>query len=337
MKLRALWSRLLTPSPEPRPSHQEPAANPVQGWLDAVGLPWRSSRADLTGRYGVDSDNPYLWDIVSLDVKPAPLPGMLWPFGFQAFPQFSSEVPPGRLSTHVYVDRDPEANIRAAVSSVGAHLGEVAVADKYNTRYAEWRRGAAAVTLRVWPPAMQSGPHLSNPAHRRDPRLETACSVEVLTGWRPPLSPRDRWWLDGLQPLGETRNWTPARPRAALGDTVFAEAQLKWMREPPPDVARFRGLYGLSACGEALIFCEDALYIVPLVDVESFEVARLLPAKGGGGSYMSARCRTDDSARPFKDIQVAQGASADDLNEPARRLAEATGKPFNLDVYQHDV
>ena len=52
-------------------------------------------------------------------MKRAPLPGMLWPFDFQAFPQFSPDVPPGRLSTHVYVSRDPETNIRAAASSIG--------------------------------------------------------------------------------------------------------------------------------------------------------------------------------------------------------------------------
>ncbi len=337
MKLPAFWSRLLTPTHEPRLSYPQPDVNPVQGWLDVVGVPWRSSRADLTAKHGVGADNPYRWDIVSLNVEPAPLPGMLWPFGFLAFPQFSPNVPPGRLSTHIYLGTDPETNIRAAAASLGDLLGEVAIANRYNTRYAEWRRGAASVTLRVWPPAMQSGSQLSNPAHLRDPRLEAACSVEVLTGWRPPLSLQERSWLDGFKPLGETRNWTPAQPRAALGDTVFAEAQLEWMREPPPDVALVRGLYGLSTCGEALIFCEDTLYIVPLVDVESFEVARLLPAKGGGGSYMSARCRTGYMTHPLKDIQVAQGASADDLNEPARRLSQMTGKPFNLGVYHHDV
>ena len=337
MKLHALWSRLLTPARRSLLWPPELGAEPIQAWLDVAGVPWRSSRAELTDRYGIRSDNAYHWEIVSLDVKPAPLPGMLWPFGFQAFPQFSPDMPPGRLSTHVYVSRNPETNIRAAASSIGAALGEVAVVDRYNTRSAEWRRGAASVSLRVWPPAMQSGTRLNIPAHRRDPRLETACSVEVLTGWRPPLSLQDRSWLDGFEPMGETRNWTPARPRAALGDTAFTEAQLEWMREPPLEFARFRGYYGLSACGEALIFCEDALCIVPLVDVESFEVTRLLPAKGGGGSYMSARCRTGYTIQPFKSLQVAQGASADDLNEPARRLAQATGKPFKLESYQHDV
>ncbi len=45
--------------------------NLVIAWLDAVGLPWRSTRADLATRFGVRHDNPCRWDLVSLDVQPA--------------------------------------------------------------------------------------------------------------------------------------------------------------------------------------------------------------------------------------------------------------------------
>jgi len=117
---------------------------------------------------------------------------------------------------------------------------------------------------------------------------------------------------------------------------MFAETQIEFMREPPGDLARFRGAFGLSADGEALIFCEDALYVVPLAQISTFEVVRTLPAKGGGGSSLIARCDTGYPAWPTKDVQVARGQGADDLNDIATRLAATTGRLLKLGDYGYD-
>ena len=341
MTLRAFWDRLidtLAPQPGRPPSLADEGhgGNPVQDWLDAAGLPWRSTRSELARRYGVHADNPYHWDIVPLSVHRPPLPGMLWPFGFQAFAHFSPAMPPVTLSTHLSLGDDTEANIRAAAGRFAPHLGEKAVEDHYNTRWVEWRCGGASVTLTVWPLAKQSGPKLNNPAHARDPRLVTACSATVQTGWRPPLSSRDRVWLDGFVPMGATRNWTPVRPRAELGQTMFAETRLEFMREPPADVDRYRGAFGLSEDGQALIVFEDALLVIPLAQVGALHVTRTLPAKGGGGSTLFAQCKTGYAACPVKDVQVTRGERADDLNAIAADLAAATGKPLKLAEYDYD-
>lgn len=321
------------------PDRPAPAASasPVTAWLDAVGLPWRSTRGDLAARFGIHADNPYRWDLVPLDIRPPPLDGMLWPFGFQAFPRYHPAMPPGYLSTHVWVGDDAEANIAHAAAQLAPPLGARPIEDRYNTRQVAWRCGASSVTLTVWPARMQSGPRLSNPAHARDRRLTTACSVTVQTGWRPPLSPQERRWLDGFVPIGPSINWVPAAPIAPLGERMFAETLLEFMREPPADLARFRGTFGLSPGGEALIACEDALYVVPIAHVRQFGVARTLPAKGGAGSTLTAQCDTFYSACPTKDVPLARGAKADDLNGIAAKLAEAAARPLKLEDYDYDV
>ena len=310
--------------------------NPVLTWLDAAGLPWRATRGDLAARFGVRADNPYEWDLVSLDVQPPPLDGLLWPFGFQAFERYNPAMPPERLSTHVWVSHDAETNIGHAAAQLGRLLGDQPVVDRYNTRSAQWRFGTTLVSLTAWPPAMQSGPALSNPAHRRDRRLATACSVSVQTGWRPPLSARERAWLDGYKAVGPTRNWVPARPQEALGRVLFAETLLEFMREPPADIEHVRNTFGLSADGRGLIACDDTLHVVPLTSVKGFEVTRTLPAKGGGGSALSAVCDAGYAACPTKNVPLAQGARADDLNEAAASLAAAAGKPLELAEYDYD-
>jgi len=309
----------------------------VLAWMDAAGLPWRATRGDLAARFGVRTDNPYQWELVSLDIRPPPLDGMLWPFGFQSFERYNPAMPPERLSTHVWVKDDAEANIGYAAAQLARVLGEQPVVDRYNTRYAAWRWGSTLVSLTAWPAAMQSGPELFNPAKDRDPRLKTACSVSVQTGWRPSLSARERAWLEGFVPMGATRNWISAQPKDPANRVLYAETLLEFMRHPPADVERFRGMFGLSNDGDALIACDDALYVVPLTQVNGFEVTRTLPAKGGGGSELVALCDTGYVACLVKKIPVARGSSADDLNEVAARLAAASGKPFTLGEYDYDV
>ena len=339
MSLRAIWQVLIRPAPPEPPSAPSPfpGGNPGLAWLDAAGLPWRTTRAELAARFGVHADNPYRWNLVSLDVHPPPLTGMLWPFGFQAFEHYNPAMPPERLSTHVWVGDDAEANLGHAVAQLARVLGPQPVVDRYNTRRAEWRWGPTLVTLIAWPPAMQPGPNLSNPAHRRDPRLVTACSVSVQTGWRPPLSARDRAWLDGFVPMGPTRNWPPAGPRQDPADRVLsAETLLEFMRAPPADAARLHGTFGVSTDKEALIVCDDALFVIPLAAVSGFEVRRTLPAKGGGGSDLFAMCNTLYPACPSKTVSVAKGGDADDLNQAAADLAVAAGKPVKLWDYDYD-
>ena len=338
MNLRSFWQNLLRPGPVEFPP-APPAfssSNPGLAWLDAAGLPWRSTRAELVARFGVHADNPYRWNLVSLDVRPPPLTGMLWPFGFQVFERYNPAMPPERLSTHVWVADDAEANIDHAAAQLTRVLGPQPVVDRYNTRRAEWRWNATLITLVAWPPAMQSGPALSNPAHGRDPRLMTACSVSVQTGWRPPLSVRDRAWLNGFTPVGPTRNWASGEPHDPASRVLSAETLLEFMRDPPADVVRLRGKFGLSADKEAMIICDDALFVIPLTGVNGFEVRRTLPAKGGGGSELSAVCGTGYAACPSKSVPVAKGSSADDLNEIAADLAAAAGKPFKLSEYDYD-
>lgn len=339
MSLLSYWQGLLRLHPPQTPAAPPPLSgdNPVLAWMDAAGLPWRVSRGDLAARFGIRTDNPYQWEVVSLDVRPPPLDGMLRPLGFQAFERYNPTLPPERLSTHVWVEPDAEANIGHAAAQLARVLGEQPVLDRYNTRYVAWRCGTTLVSLTAWPAAMQSGPELFNPAHNRDPRLKTACSVSVQTGWRPSLSARERAWLDGFVPMGPTRNWASTQSQDPAHRVLSAETLLEFMRNPPTDVDRFRGVFGLSSDRGALIACDGALYVVALAQVNGFEVTRTLPAKGGGGSELVALCDTGYMACPVKKVPVAQGSGADDLNGVAARLAAAAGKPFTLGEYGYDV
>ena len=338
MSLHAFWHKLFRPGMPDGPGMPPPAAgNPVLAWLDAC----RAAVARHSRGTGRSLRRPQLTTHIGgswcrWTCSRRPLDGMLWPLGFQAFRHFNPAMPPERLSTHVWVADDAETNIGHAAAQLARVLGPQPIVDRYNTRRAEWRWGSTLLTLIAWPATMQSGPNLSNPAHRRDPRLVTACSMSVQTGWRPPLSMQDRACLGGFVPMGPTRNWTTAGPQDPASRVLSAEALLEFIRDPPAKIAHLRGAFGLSAGKEALIICDDALFVIPLTAVSGFEVRRTLPAKGGGGGELSAMCDTGYAACPSKTVPVAKGSGSDDLNEVAARLAAAAGKPFTLGEYDYD-
>ena len=311
--------------------------NSVLNWLDATGLPWRETRGKLASKFGVSADNPYQWDLVSLDVSPPPLVGMLWPFTFQVFPEYSPTLPPVRLSTHVSVGDDPEANIQCAATQFAPHLGHKAVRTINNIREVEWQCGAASISLRVWPPKMQRELGLGNiPAHQRDARLATACSVEVWTGWRPPLSTQDQVWLDNFQPIQTYPSRLKEAPRPAPPTHFQNEGMLEFMRERPDAMTPFFGAFGLSGDREAIICCDNLLCIIPVAQVSAFEVFRTLRARGPGGSTLRALCYTGDSSCPTKGVPIAYRSNPDDLNDVAAQLAVAVGKPLKLHDYGYD-
>ena len=320
----------------PIPTAPKHGRNPIRDWLDTVGLPWSTTRGELAARYGVHADNPFQWDLVPLELHPPALRGMLWPFSFQAYPRYSPAMPPGTLSTYVSVGNDASANVGFAAEQFAPYLGAKTIVDRWNTRRVDWRCGTASVHLIVWPPGKQSRPKPINRSHDRDPRLVTACLVTVRTGWQPPITPAERGWLDGFVPIGTTRVGAMAPPLADFGQSLFAETELEFTREAPADVARFRGVFGLSADGKALIFCENGLYLIPLARIAKFDVTRTLPGKSPGGSEFLARCDTGYAACPTKSVRIVRGANADDLNDIAAKLAMATGKPLEIGAYDMD-
>ena len=140
----------------------------------------------------------------------------------------------------------------------------------------------------------------------------------------------------GSRPWGPTQNWISVQSQDPANRILSAETLLELMRELPEDVVRLHGTFGLSADKEALIVCDEALYVIPLQVVSGFEVRRTLPAKGGGGSEPCAVCDTGYANCPSKTMPVARGSGVDDLNEMAANLAAAAGKPFTLGAYDRD-
>lgn len=197
----------------------------------------------------------------------------------------------------------------------------------------KWTFGPASVELHVWPPEMQLFP-MNIPAHASEPRLKAACSIGVKTGFRPQCSVEDRALIESFVPVARTSAARPAT-RHALRQPA-PQHELEFIRLPDEDFGDMYGWIGRSDDQSTLIFFGPELYLVPMTDAIQFEVARVRPAKGPGGSSLNMRCLFNYAHEKTKTLTICSAAGVEDLNELAATVAHATKKPFTLLPYEDD-
>lgn len=334
--------------------------NPIHHALDQLGMPWRSTRAELANRFGVQQCYWSLDDVVELAISPKPFPGMVAPVSFRTDGDCSIHVPPLRF--HAYADPHNDAlrNLDAVRAVIEPLLGPGQYQDQsVNARGWEWECGPASITLYAFPPKLQDH-DTSNSYHEREPRLTIACSISIDTGYRPPLSEEEQGWIDGFVPAirisdsGLPRTWTrrprqtepswlarffgtraqpsaPPLPAPVMDNdvqTILAnlrvdETALEYTREPPPGVAAVHGWLGQSPGGEAIIYCDMALRIIPRSHIVGIRLSRYEPERGNGpgDAIIDFICHTPEAEREVTLVRSAGIASLDELaNEVAAWL-----------------
>ncbi|WP_419899545.1 hypothetical protein [Roseomonas sp. USHLN139] len=319
------------------PASPRPAAagegNRIHDLLDAIGLPWRLPRGRLAERHGTAPHPAFTQTVIAPPTVRPLVPGLLWPLGTAVWHDAPPDLPPVSFSSVAWLSADPAANIRAVVAALAPHLGPVAVVESGGVLRAEWREGAAALTLTTWPQAAHREP---NPAHQHEPRLRQACHIAIETGFRRRLSAQEREWLAHAVPLAENPS-RPAPSLEALARRPAAEMLLEFAREPEPAMRPWLGQLARGPATEALIFCQGQFCLVPTGRIEGFAVERLLPAKGAGGATLLARL---SAARPGwlpPVLTLARDPSPDGLTLLGERLAAEFARPVEIIPYASDV
>lgn len=309
-------------------------ANPIHTLLDDLRLPWHAPRSAVEQELGIGRDPFYRQDVVCFKAT-APLPGFLTPWTARVFARFSPDLPITDIDGIVWSAPDTHANVRQAHDELARHFGAATLGRRYNTLVCGWQCGAAAVRLIAWPPEWQS-PGLSNDAHAAEPRLVTACHVRLQTGFRVRLSAQEKAWLDEFSPVASK---TPvlSLPIDRIIESAAGETELEYVRESSEALLRsVVGLVGHASDRKALIFCTHQLFVIALELILAFEVDRLLPAKGAGGSMLYVRCRTTCPGVQDKRIAITSNGEPDGLNDLGHELASAFGKPVEIGAYDYD-
>jgi hypothetical protein len=300
--------------------------NPIRAMLAAASMPWLMPRKQLVERYGVSRHPAYDHDVIEVATATPLFKNLLWPLSAQVSKRFSPHLPATYFSSATYFGEHSRENLQRTTKQLEPALGPAYIVERYNTVRCEWISGAASLRLTVWPLDLQDGRAHDNPSHKREPRLVTACHVDIDTGFRLRATDAERAWIKSFVPVSQIH----------FTSNAANEFDLEYVREPVAGLDTIAGHVGISGDGDALMFAQSQLYIVPMIDVLRFDVHRMTPAKGGGGSWLSVECRTQCESISHKSLHISQAPGADDLNELAATLAGLTKKPFTLGDYQPD-
>ncbi len=295
--------------------------------LDEAQFPFRSTRQDLVARFG---QRPSGWSAglsyCEVELASPLLSGLAHPFVFQFSADDDLDVHATTFFGYLRGSDDADENFRSAVSQLAEYFGDGQDVSVSNTRCQEWRFGRASVTARIFPPELNQ--RLGrNARHEAIPGSKTECGVTLETAWRRALSQHERTWLAGYDAV----HGADEPPRRF---PFHAGLTRDWPDDLPPPAAGF----GLSADSRALLHVADgSVNVLPAEWIERVEYSVVLPAKGGGGDYLSLRFRQSGRAEPRRSsLTVAECfGKPHAFDELAAKLAERLGVPLSVDE-SHD-
>jgi hypothetical protein len=337
------------------------AANIIQTFLDAAEFPWRATRAELAAKFGFAKCHFSDWDYVAVPMQSALSPHLIRPLYYWEFGRQDEDIPQLSYQGDFWVSDDARANLAAAYEILAASLGKPILCDTSNTLGWQWQSGPSCVKIICFPPDLnveyrsEFGP---NSFHQREPRLETACSISVETGFRYGCTVQEQDWIAQFSaalelpviPLADYAGYVPQAPGflpriartifrdgtrkpASLLDAVAArrisQTELAYARQPIPDALRLHGMAGLSADGSHLIWVAGQLMIVPLADIKSVELTRIARARGADHALLQLICQRSPTT-PEIPCWFLNGDREHSLDEVAPHLAALLDRPLKI-------
>ena len=303
------------------------AEQPLWGVLDEAHFPFRSARRELVARFG---QRPSGWSAglsyCEVESGRPLLSGLAHPFVFQFRADDDLDVHETTFFGYLRASDDADENFRSAVSQLAEHFGDGDDVSVSNTCCRQWQFGRASLTARIFPPELNQ--HFrSNARHEAVPGSATECGVTLETAWRRALSQHEHTWLTGYETVHRADK-PPHRLPFHAGLT----------RDWPDDLPAPAAGFGLSTDCRALLHVADAsVNVLPTEWIESVEYAVVLPARGGGGDYLSLRFRQSGRAEPRRSsLTVAECfGTPHGFDVLAAKLAERLGVPLSVEE-SHD-
>lgn len=305
------------PDQDGKPSAVGRAPCPLQRHLDAIGLPWRATYAELVARFGVTVDSAKGSRVIRVASTRPFMRGMLHPLQVRAVDGCEPGAPVGPFETLVSFGLGAAVNFRQAILLLQPVLGDGVAED---LRVHAWRFGHDSVTL-----------HIGDDAGA-DPRMRAACRLTLVIAGRRPSALGNRVGRLGFIPILQFDE--------GLQQTTIYRPSLKHLRDyrrkPSSQDAGLYRWVGWSADRSTLIVFNNDLFMIPVGDIVRLEVTRIVPARGGGGSMLDLVCRAARPGANERWIEIATGPHADALTDVATRIADALDKPLVLRPYEYD-
>lgn len=234
------------------------ATNRIQSALDHLGIDWHSpryGRPRLPGESGtiIIPDAGVFGNLITplradgrigLDARqpPALIQADSW-----------SPSPFWRNSARSNLHRVEDVLLRILGDPEGDRVG--------GTLTRRWRDQAGTITLTCWP---HGGRHERHD-ETRDPRLDSACLIEIVSGWRRPLTIEETKAVDEMSIVGRG---TPRGVRT-LTTSPPTDDDIAYIREPGHDPVVLDAIVGYDRATRTLVACPGRLMLIPARRIRS--------------------------------------------------------------------
>lgn len=294
--------------------------------LDDWGLPFRLSCQELMDQYGSEPDRCFEGYHSCRVPCTSPLSSLLAePWQFYVGPSTIRSQTPGVWIGYIRLYENALANLKMVYDRLRPAFGEPSDTSCSNTKEWVWQFGHAQVSAVVFPP--ESNSHWGhNPRHDLIPGSKTECSIRISDCWREamPECHQAKYQTSALIWKGNRNHswdWIGSGTAMQIPDKLqISYPDLGLLIEPTTNDLYLRAF-------------ADVCWWIRKAQVSRLEYVHLLPAKGPGGSWLSAG--TEDSLRDLEPmfrgpLIVATNAEHPEAIEASQRLAELLQIPLSV-------
>lgn len=231
------------------------ATNRIQSALDALGIDWHSpryGRARLAGDAStilIDDNNAF-----------GPL---ITPLRANGDMDLDARQPPAIMRADAWRPsafwrNAARANLRHVRNRIEAVLGPPDEDLAGTSVGCRWRDQAGSIQIECWPAGDRHDAQW-------DHRLTSACAIEIVSGWRRPLSSEEIRMIEDMAVIGRG---TPRGVRT-LTSTPPSDDDAGYVREPGPEARTLDAIIGFDQTSGTLIACPGRLLVIPVERIRS--------------------------------------------------------------------
>ncbi|BDC48186.1 hypothetical protein F183_A05020 [Bryobacterales bacterium F-183] len=273
--------------------------------------------ADLHHKYG---DRSWYGFSTVIDLPPAAL------FPEQAGQPFYVHleprrylIPPDRFTCDFNPYRNGEKNHRTALARLEAIFGQPQKGVASNTREHNWHFGDGGPSLTIRTFLKEKSQFGRNDLYANNPELWEVCSITIERPWVGELTAEEEALIAAVPPADLFL--VPQIGAQPYGGGYVRRHKL---RQPPSAYLwRTKGHLGWCNRGGAAVFERSA--------VARLDLLQVLPARGGGGAYLSLRFQNPHSLeREVVGTEILANGATHGLDELAKRVAKFWGLPLTV-------
>lgn len=281
------------------------STNQIQNVLDLLGIDWHSPRYGRPRVAGdaatiIIPDNGSLGELIS-------------PLVANGAIELEGTMPPARMCADGYEkprfwQNRALSNLARIQKRISEYIGPPVRSRNLSYYSSQWRDQAGSITLSCWKDGKR--PVFDRMSH---PDLRYSCRIEIVSGWRRPLSEKDISALDNMAIIGRGSS----RGVKFIITAPPSDHDIIYTREPGYEPEKIDAIVGYDRKTRQVIVCPGKLMIIPVARIKSVRHETHEKPRQGFRSFLIATMHDN------KEVVLAEHQEQHGLDLVTRGLSRA--------------